>query len=134
VQASLGSRVAQKISLGLWNASGSERMEFVRMKGPQGKGHAEMAVTKPKGITEICSVYLASFPSFVTWTTDYYTTSGYDTPSSEPGISAIELRDVDWESEPEDFYSTTRQVFFIDFKSVSRLFINSGCSASFERA
>ena len=46
-QASLGSRVAQKMSLGLWN--GTERMEFVRMKGPQGKGHAEMAVTKPKG-------------------------------------------------------------------------------------
>ena len=104
------------------------------MKGPQGKGHAEMAVTKPKGIIEICSVYLASFPSFVTWTTDYYTTSGYDTPSSEPGISAIELRDVDWESEPEDFYSTTRQVFCISVKPVSCLLINSGCLATFERA
>lgn len=36
------------------------RCEFVRMKGPQGKGHAEMAVTKPKG-------------------------SGVETPTSEPG-------------------------------------------------
>jgi len=38
--------------------------------------------------------------------------SGYDTPSSEPGISAIELRDTDWDSEllQEDFHSNTRQV------------------------
>ena len=50
IQASLGNKVAQKFSLGLWNgSSSSHRMEFVRMKGPQGKGHAEMAVTKPKG-------------------------------------------------------------------------------------
>ena len=37
--------------------------------------------------------------------------SGLDTPCSEPGYSAMELRDGDWESEPDDFYSTpTRQV------------------------
>ena len=35
--------------MGLWSTVGSDRMEFVRMKGPQGKGHAEMAVTRPKG-------------------------------------------------------------------------------------
>lgn len=36
--------------MGLWSGGGAQRMEFVRMKGPQGKGHSEMAVTKPKGI------------------------------------------------------------------------------------
>lgn len=35
--------------LSLFASSGSERIEFVRMKGPQGKGHAEVAVSKPKG-------------------------------------------------------------------------------------
>jgi len=84
-RASLGNKVAQKFSLGLWNgSSSSHRMEFVRMKGPQGKGHAEMAVTKPKG-------------------------SGLDTPCSEPGFSATELWDSDWDSEPEEYISTGRQ-------------------------
>lgn len=50
------------MSLGLFSSGANvqTRCEFVRMKGPQGKGHAEMAVTKPKG-------------------------SGMDTPTSEPG-------------------------------------------------
>lgn len=71
--------------MGLWGGAGSQRMEFVRMKGPQGKGHSEMAVTKPKG-------------------------SGLDTPCSEPGFSATELWDAEWDSEPEDFGSNGRQV------------------------
>ncbi|KAI9557866.1 hypothetical protein GHT06_014617 [Daphnia sinensis] len=83
-RASLGTRVAQKFSLGLWNGSSTHRMEFVRMKGPQGKGHSEMAVTKPKS-------------------------SGLDTPCSEPGFSATELWDAEWDSEPEDLCSNTRQ-------------------------
>ena len=59
IQASLGNKVAQKFSLGLWNgSSSSHRMEFVRMKGPQGKGHAEMAVTKPKGRYYIIQPYI----------------------------------------------------------------------------
>lgn len=28
---------------------GQKRVEFVRMRGPQGKGHAEMAVSRVKG-------------------------------------------------------------------------------------
>ena len=48
-QASLSSKVAQRMMLNLFAGGGSQRIEFVRMKGPQGKGHAEMAVTKPKG-------------------------------------------------------------------------------------
>ena len=48
-QASLSSKVAQRMMLNLFAGGGSQRIEFVRMKGPQGQGHAEMAVTKPKG-------------------------------------------------------------------------------------
>lgn len=60
-QSSLSSKVAQRMTFGLFSSGGpSTRCEFVRMKGPQGKGHAEMAVTKPKG-------------------------SGVETPTSEPG-------------------------------------------------
>lgn len=47
--------------MGLFSGGGSQRIEFVRMKGPQGKGHAEMAVTKPKGTKKwsmICSIFL----------------------------------------------------------------------------
>lgn len=61
-QSSLSSKVAQRMSFGLFSSGAGvqTRCEFVRMKGPQGKGHAEMAVTKPKG-------------------------SGVETPTSEPG-------------------------------------------------
>lgn len=48
-QASLSSKVAQRMMMGLFAGNSNQRIEFVRMKGPQGKGHAEMAVTKPKG-------------------------------------------------------------------------------------
>ena len=39
--------MAQKMSLGWYN--NQKRVEFVRMRGPQGKGHAEMAVSRLKG-------------------------------------------------------------------------------------
>ena len=48
LQASLSHRMAQKMSLG-WYGSQRKRTEFVRMRGPQGKGHAEMAVSRVKG-------------------------------------------------------------------------------------
>jgi hypothetical protein len=41
--------MAQRMTFGLFSSATTQRVEFVRMKGPQGKGHAEMAVTKPKG-------------------------------------------------------------------------------------
>lgn len=66
------------MTFGLFSTSPAQRCEFVRMKGPQGKGHAEMAVTKPKG-------------------------SGVETPTSEPGFCATNMRDWDWDAEPEDF-------------------------------
>jgi hypothetical protein len=40
--------MAQRMTFGLFSGAATQRVEFVRMKGPQGKGHAEMAVTKPK--------------------------------------------------------------------------------------
>ena len=39
--------MAQRMSFG-W-IKGHKRVEFVRMRGPQGKGHAEMAVSRVKG-------------------------------------------------------------------------------------
>lgn len=60
-QSSISTKLAQRMTFGLFSGAGPQtRCEFVRMKGPQGKGHAEMAVTKPKG-------------------------SGVETPTSEPG-------------------------------------------------
>lgn len=78
-QSSLSSKVAQRMSFGFFNSGGpATRCEFVRMKGPQGKGHAEMAVTKPKG-------------------------SGVETPTSEPGFCATDLWDSEWEEDVDDY-------------------------------
>ncbi|CAG9765537.1 unnamed protein product [Ceutorhynchus assimilis] len=78
-QSSLGTKMAQRMTFGLFSNTPAQRCEFVRMKGPQGKGHAEMAVTKPKG-------------------------SGVETPTSEPGYCATDMWDSDWEDDQEDFY------------------------------
>ncbi|XP_067628637.1 uncharacterized protein [Eurosta solidaginis] len=84
-QSSLSSKVAQRMSFGLFNSGAGvqTRCEFVRMKGPQGKGHAEMAVTKPKG-------------------------SGVETPTSEPGFCATDMWD-DWEEENDDYCTYRHQ-------------------------
>ncbi|XP_075165889.1 uncharacterized protein KIAA0930 homolog isoform X2 [Haematobia irritans] len=82
-QSSLSSKVAQRMSFGLFGAGVQTRCEFVRMKGPQGKGHAEMAVTKPKG-------------------------SGVETPTSEPGFCATDMWD-EWEEENEDYCTYRHQ-------------------------
>ncbi|XP_066252897.1 uncharacterized protein [Euwallacea similis] len=79
-QSSLGTKMAQRMTFGLFSNVTAQRCEFVRMKGPQGKGHAEMAVTKPKG-------------------------SGVETPTSEPGFCATDMwGDSDWEDDQEDYY------------------------------
>ena len=39
--------MAQRMSLGLFK--GQKRVEYVRMRGPASKGHAEMAVSRVKG-------------------------------------------------------------------------------------
>ena len=48
LQASLTSKVVQSMSLG-WLTKSHKRVEFVRMRGPHSKGHAEMAVSRVKG-------------------------------------------------------------------------------------
>ncbi|XP_067118926.1 uncharacterized protein KIAA0930 homolog isoform X2 [Centruroides vittatus] len=77
-RASLSTRVAQRVSMGWYQ--GQQRLEFVRMRGPNGKGHAEMAVTKPKG-------------------------SGAETPTSEPGFCMTEF---EWEDLDENPYMQRR--------------------------
>lgn len=75
------------MTFGLLSGGGGsgQRCEFVRMKGPQGKGHAEMAVSRPKG-------------------------SGVETPTSEPGFCATDMWDSDWDEDPDDFYVYRHQV------------------------
>ncbi|XP_068611182.1 uncharacterized protein KIAA0930 homolog isoform X2 [Brachionichthys hirsutus] len=49
---SVAAKMAQRMSFGFYQYN---NMEFVRMKGPQGKGHAEMAVSRvPTGDTSPC--------------------------------------------------------------------------------
>ncbi|XP_006917391.1 uncharacterized protein KIAA0930 homolog [Pteropus alecto] len=58
---SVAARVAQKMSLGFYKYN---NMEFVRMKGPQGKGHAEMAVSRVStGDTSPCGTEEDSSPA-----------------------------------------------------------------------
>ncbi|XP_058457554.1 uncharacterized protein LOC131434637 isoform X1 [Malaya genurostris] len=84
-QSSLSSKVAQRMSFGLFSSGGPQtRCEFVRMKGPQSKGHAEMAVTKPKG-------------------------SGVETPTSEPGFCATDMWDSMWEEDCDEYYNYRHQ-------------------------
>ncbi|CAF0819353.1 unnamed protein product [Adineta steineri] len=46
-RATTSTRVAQRMSLGMYT---KRRVEFVRMRGPNGKGHAEMAVSRCRTI------------------------------------------------------------------------------------
>ncbi|KAJ7390956.1 hypothetical protein OS493_020976 [Desmophyllum pertusum] len=46
-RASVASKVARKVSMGWWK--GPANVEFIKMKGPGGKGHAEMAITQQRG-------------------------------------------------------------------------------------
>lgn len=47
LQASLTSKMVQTMSLGWFK--NHKRVEFVRMRGPQSKGHAEVAVSRVEG-------------------------------------------------------------------------------------
>lgn len=93
--------MAQRMTFGLFSTSNTQRCEFVRMKGPQGKGHAEMAVTKPKG-------------------------SGVETPTSEPGFCATDMWDSDWDEDPDDFYNYRQQRRLSDPSSNINNFVRGG--------
>ncbi|XP_047496302.1 uncharacterized protein LOC125043947 isoform X1 [Penaeus chinensis] len=108
-RASLSSKVAQRMMMGLFAGNSNQRIEFVRMKGPQGKGHAEMAVTKPKG-------------------------SGVETPTSEPGVSLTDMWDSDWDDEPEDRFIYRHQRRLSDPSANFNTFINSGWKSRSEGA
>lgn len=84
------------MTFGLFSTPSSGRVEYVRMKGPDGKGHAEMAVTKPPG-------------------------AGCETPTSEPGMCAIDMWDQDWDQDPEDFYLYRHQVGIFNVNLVKSL-------------
>lgn len=83
-QSSLSTKMAQRMTFGLFNSAPQTRCEFVRMKGPAGKGFAEMAVTKPKG-------------------------SGIETPTSEPGFCMTDMWDSECEDEIDEYYNTRHQ-------------------------
>lgn len=58
---SVAARMAQRMSFGFYKYN---NMEFVRMKGPQGKGHAEMAVSRVStGDTSPCGTEEDSSPA-----------------------------------------------------------------------
>ncbi|XP_053243587.1 uncharacterized protein KIAA0930 homolog isoform X3 [Podarcis raffonei] len=58
---SVAAKMAQRMSFGFYKYN---NMEFVRMKGPQGKGHAEMAVSRVStGDTSPCGTEEDSNPS-----------------------------------------------------------------------
>ena len=46
MQANVATKMVQKMSLGWWR--GPANVEFIKMKGPGGKGHAEMAICRQK--------------------------------------------------------------------------------------
>ncbi|XP_014254970.1 uncharacterized protein LOC106669783 isoform X2 [Cimex lectularius] len=98
-RASLSSKMAQRMTFGLLSNS-AQRVEFVTMKGPQGKGYAEMAVTKPRGC-------------------------GAETPTSEPGYCAIDMWDEDWE-DPEDMFLYRHQRRLSDPSANLSVFVRGG--------
>ncbi|XP_047518038.1 caskin-1 isoform X3 [Pieris napi] len=102
-QSSLSTKVAQRMSFGLLGArgAGAARCEFVRMRGPGGKGHAEVAVSRPRG-------------------------SGAPTPSSEPGLTAAELWDSDWEDDPDDMFLYRHQRRLSDPSANIASFVRGG--------
>ncbi|XP_045763158.1 uncharacterized protein LOC123865958 isoform X2 [Maniola jurtina] len=104
-QSSLSTKVAQRMSFGLLGrASAAARCEFVRMKGPGGKGHAEVAVSRPRS-------------------------SGIHTPSSEPGLAASELWDSDWDEDPDELFLYRNQRRLSDPSANITTFVRGGWRA-----
>jgi Uncharacterized conserved protein (DUF2045) len=103
-QSSLSSKMAQRMTFGLFNTAPQTRCEFVRMKGPANKGFAEMAVTKPKG-------------------------SGIETPTSEPGFCMTDMWDSECEEELDEYYNTKHQRRLSDPSSNLNNFSKNGWRA-----
>uniref|UniRef100_A0A2A4JK75 Uncharacterized protein n=1 Tax=Heliothis virescens TaxID=7102 RepID=A0A2A4JK75_HELVI len=89
------------MSFGLLGGKAAARCEFVRMKGPSGKGHAEMAVSRPHA-------------------------TGLDTPSSEPGLPATDMWDSDWDDDPEEMFMYRHQRRLSDPSANINNFVRGG--------
>lgn len=100
-QSSLSSKMTQRMTFGLFSSAPQTRCEFVRMKGPQGKGFAEMAVQKPKG-------------------------SGIETPTSEPGFCMTDMWDSEYEEEIDEYFDRKHQRRLSDPSSNLNIFANAG--------
>nr|XP_032511850.1 uncharacterized protein KIAA0930 homolog isoform X3 [Danaus plexippus plexippus] len=104
-QSSLSTKVAQRMSFGLLGrgAGAAARCEFVRMKGPGGKGHAEVAVSRARS-------------------------SGVHTPCSEPGLGP-ELWDSDFEDDPDELFLYRHQRRLSDPSANLNHFVRGGWRA-----
>ncbi|KAI5645118.1 hypothetical protein NE865_02666 [Phthorimaea operculella] len=100
-QSSLSTKVAARMSFGFLGGSTAARCEFVRMKGPCGKGHAEMAVSKPKG-------------------------SGIETPTSEPGLCNTDMWDSDYEDDADEMFVYRHQRRLSDPSANINNFVRGG--------
>ncbi|KAJ2950444.1 hypothetical protein O0L34_g8685 [Tuta absoluta] len=100
-QSSLSTKVAARMSFGFLGGSTAARCEFVRMKGPSGKGHAEMAVSKPKG-------------------------SGIETPTSEPGLCNTDMWDSDYEDDADEMFVYRHQRRLSDPSANLNNFVRGG--------
>ncbi|EEB20417.1 conserved hypothetical protein [Pediculus humanus corporis] len=98
---SANAKMSQRMTFGLFSSASSGRIEYVRMKGPDGKGHAEVAVTKPPG-------------------------AGCETPTSEPGLCAVDMWDQDWNQDPEDFFVYRHQRRLSDPSANLNYFVRGG--------
>ncbi|XP_046672549.1 uncharacterized protein KIAA0930 homolog isoform X3 [Homalodisca vitripennis] len=125
-RASMSSKMAQRMTFGLFSSQAAQRVEFVRMKGPQGKGHAEMAVTKPKGSYSTVIDVITEVRGLTINLQCLCAGYGAETPTSEPGLCAIDMWDSDWDEDPEDFYVYRHQRRLSDPSANLNNFVRSG--------
>ncbi|CAG0918288.1 unnamed protein product [Notodromas monacha] len=117
-------RMAHRMkNFSLFQSRPGQRMEFMKMKGPGGKGHAEMAVTKAPG-KFIFGVHHKSCKSPNIFNSGRMFRCGADTPSSEPGMSFTDLYDSDFEDE-DDEQQSFRQRRMSDPSSTLNNFVRS---------
>eukprot|EP00795_Rhopilema_esculentum_P011623 gene11623-21865_t len=70
---SFGMKVAQKMSLG-WLSNDQDHTEFIKMKGPHGKGFAEMAIRqyKPSENDNVSNALEHTYKTFITDTVSFF--------------------------------------------------------------
>ncbi|XP_056280823.1 uncharacterized protein KIAA0930 homolog isoform X2 [Pseudoliparis swirei] len=102
---SVAAKMAQRMSFGFYKYN---NMEFVRMKGPQGKGHAEMAVSRvPTGDTEEEPASPERVTSFSTPPTPERTRPSFFSPSlrrKAPRNRNAEMKKSHSANDSEEFF------------------------------